>query len=49
MSEVKVVSEDNKEYKIELQGNDGGLLNGASFEWDIHQVKNNSYHVFLVH
>lgn len=45
MSEVKVVSEDKKEYKIELQGNDGGLLNGTSFNWDIHQVKDNSYHI----
>ena len=45
MSEVKVVSEDKKEYKIDLQGNDGGLLNGTSFNWDIQKVKDNSYHL----
>lgn len=45
MSEVKVVSEDKKEYKIELQGNEGGVLDGASFNWDIHQVKDNTYHI----
>ena len=45
MSEVKVVSEDKTAYKVELQGNEDGLLNGASFNWDVQQVKDKTYHI----
>lgn len=45
MSEVKVVNEDKKEFKVDLQSAEGGLLNGESFNWDIHQVKDKTYHI----
>lgn len=45
MSEVKVVSEDKTAYKVELQGNEGGLLNGESFNWDVQQIKDKTYHI----
>jgi len=46
MSAIKVVGEDKKEFKIELEKDmNSGLLNGNSFNWDVVKVKGNSYHI----
>jgi len=46
MSEIKVVGENNKQFKVELnkEGN-SGLLNGEAFNWDVIHIKENSYHI----
>lgn len=46
MGAIKVVGEDKKEFKIEMEGgSNSGLLNGDSFNWDVIKVKENSYHI----
>ena len=45
MSEIKVISEEKKEYKVDLQSAEGGLLNGESFNWDVYHVKDKAYHI----
>jgi biotin carboxyl carrier protein len=46
MGAIKVVGEDKKEFKIELE-KDGasGLLNGEAFNWDVIKTKGNSYSI----
>jgi biotin carboxyl carrier protein len=46
MSTIKVVGEDKKEFKVELE-QDGvsGLLNGEKFDWDVVKIKENSYSI----
>ena len=46
MSAIKIVGEDKKEFKIELEKDtNSGLLNGKEFNWDVIKVKENSYHI----
>ncbi len=43
---IKVVGEDNKEFKIEIEtGANTGILNGKKFNWDVIKVKENTYHI----
>jgi len=46
MSSIKIVGEDKKEFKIELDTTGNlGLLNGEKFSWDVIKVKDNIYHI----
>lgn len=46
MSAIKVVSEDKKEYKVELASDaKSGLFNDQPFNWDVIKIKNNTYHI----
>ena len=46
MSAIKVVGEDKKEFKVELNNDlNSGLLNGEEFRWDVIKVKDNTYSV----
>ena len=46
MNAIKVVGEDKKEFKIELEKDtNSGLLNGEGFSWDVIKVKANTYHI----
>ncbi len=47
MGAIKVVGEDKKEFKIELEKKEriSGLLNGEAFSWDVIKVKENLYHI----
>jgi len=46
MGAIKVVGEDKKEFKIDLESDaNSGLLNGEEFEWDVIKVKEDSYHI----
>lgn len=45
MSEFKVISENKKEYKVELDKNSLlGKLNDELFRWDVVKIKNNLFH-----
>ncbi len=45
MSELKVIAANNKEYKVEVENDTSGLLNGNKFEWDVEHIKGNAYHI----
>jgi len=46
MSVVKVISENKKEYKVELDvSSNSGLLNDVKFEWDVVKVKDKTFHI----
>ena len=46
MATIKIVGEDKKEFKIELEKDtNSGLLNGEQFDWDVINIKGNSYHI----
>lgn len=46
MSAIKVVSEDNTEYRIDMDVNsDSGILNDVRFEWDVVKIKDKTYHI----
>jgi len=46
MSAIKVVSEDKKEFKVELTADKkSGLLNYKPFDWDVIKIKDKTYHI----
>jgi biotin carboxyl carrier protein len=46
MSAVKVISEDKKEFKVELAADaNSGLLNDKPFNWNIIKIKDKTYHI----
>ena len=46
MSELKIVGENKKEFKVELDNTgNSGLLNGGAFAWDVIKTKGNSYSI----
>ena len=46
MSAIKVVSEDKKEFKVELAADKkSGLLNDKPFDWDVIKIKDKTYHI----
>ena len=46
MSSIKIVGEDEREFKIEISADtNSGILNGKEFNWDIIKVKKNTYHI----
>ena len=46
MSAIKVVGEDKKEFKVEINEDlNSGFLNGETFNWDVIKIKENSYSI----
>lgn len=45
MGAIKVISENKKEYSVEIKDAVEGLLNGEKFNWDVKKIDNNSYHI----
>lgn len=45
MSEIKVITEAEKEFEVLFNDNASGNINGTPFEWDVVQVNDNTYHV----
>jgi biotin carboxyl carrier protein len=46
MSTIKVVSEDKKEFRIEMEnGSTTGVINDEKFQWDVMNVKDKVYHI----
>lgn len=46
MSAIKVVSEDKKEFKVELaEDKKSGLFNDQPFNWDVIKIKDKTYHI----
>ena len=46
MAAIKIVGEDKKEFKVELEKDtNSGLLNEVEFDWDVIHVKGNAYHI----
>jgi len=46
MSAIKVIGEDKKEFKVDLDKSlNAGLLNSKAFDWDVIKVKENSYNI----
>ncbi|MCB0401384.1 MAG: biotin/lipoyl-binding protein [Flavobacteriales bacterium] len=45
MGAVKVISENKKEYQVELTDELTGLLNGEAFSWDVKKIHPNTYHI----
>lgn len=46
MNVIKVVGEDKKEFKIELERDaNSGLINGETFDWDVVKTKGSSYSI----
>lgn len=45
MSEIKVISESEKEFQVLFNDIDSGKVNETSFLWDVVEVSGNSYHV----
>lgn len=45
MGAIKVISENKKEYSIEITDTSSGVLDGSNFRWDVKKIKNNTYHI----
>jgi biotin carboxyl carrier protein len=49
MSEIKVITENKIEYKVDVNNDELGLLNDVEFNWDVEQVDANTYHIIKNH
>ena len=45
MGVIKVINENKKEYNVEAINASEGILDGASFNWDVKNIKDNTYHI----
>ncbi len=45
MGAIKVISENKKEYSVEIKDAFEGFLNGDKFNWDVKKINNNTYHI----
>lgn len=46
MGAIKIVGKDNKEFRVDLEGDaNSGLFNDERFNWDVIKVKENTYHI----